>query len=84
MEDIIRKKLTDALVPERLEVINESHLHAGHAGDNGSGQSHFKVLVVSKDLAALPKVLAQRQIYDVLSDELKNGIHALSIKVLAE
>lgn len=84
MEDIIRQKLTESLAPSRLEVINESHLHAGHAGDDGSGESHFRVTVVSKRFKGLSRVAAQRVIYDILSEELKNGIHALSINALAE
>ena len=84
MEDIIRQKLTESLTPTRLEIINESHLHAGHAGDDGSGESHFRVLIVSKRFAGLTRVAAQRLVYGVLTDELKNGIHALSISTLAE
>jgi BolA protein len=84
MEETIRRKLTESLAPTRLEVINESHLHAGHAGDNGTGESHFRVLVVSQKLAGLSRVAAQRVIYGVLAEEMSNGIHALSINVLAE
>ena len=84
MEETIRRKLTESLAPTRLEVVNESHLHAGHAGDDGSGESHFRVLVVSRRFAGLSRVAAQRVIYEVLAEEMKNGIHALSINVLAE
>jgi BolA protein len=81
MEDTIREKLTKALNPTHLDVINESHLHAGHAGDNGSGQSHFRVVVVSDSLRGLGRVAAQRKIYEILDDEMRSGIHALSISI---
>jgi BolA protein len=81
LEDIIRKKLMDSLQPQALEVINESHLHAGHAGDDGTGQTHFRVVVVSDTLRGMGRVAAQRRIYEILSDEMKNGIHALSISI---
>ena len=84
MEEIIRQKLTEALNPTRLEVINQSNLHAGHAGDNGSGESHFHVVVVSPDLSALSRVEGQRRIYTILANELEGRIHALSINILKE
>lgn len=84
MEEIIRQKLTEALNPVRLEVINQSHLHAGHAGDNGTGESHFHVIVVSTDLSDLSRVEGQRRIYAILAEELKSRIHALSINILKE
>lgn len=84
MESRIRKKLSDAFSPSLLEVVNESHLHRGHAGDDGSGESHFRVKVVSKSFAGMSRVAAQQAVYRALSDEVKNAIHALSISTLAE
>lgn len=84
VEEIIRQKLTETLHPTRLEVINKSHLHAGHAGDNGTGESHFHVVVVSSELAGLSRVDGQRRIYQVLAQELKTTIHVLSINILKE
>lgn len=84
LESRIREKLQTALNPSLLEVVNESHLHHGHAGDNGTGESHFRVKVVSKSFAGLPRVAAQQMVYRILEDEIKNGIHALSISTLAE
>ena len=83
MEETIRRKLTEALNPSLLEVVNESHLHKGHAGDDGSGESHFRVMVVAEAFAGLSRVDAHRLVCKVLEKELKNGIHALSIKALA-
>ena len=82
MDDIIRRKLTESLAPTRLEVVNESHLHIGHAGDDGSGESHYRVKVASPRLAGFSRVEAQRVVYAILADEIKNSIHALSINIL--
>lgn len=84
MEDTIREKLEKHLNPSVLEIVNQSHLHAGHAGDNGTGESHFRIKVVSSVFAGMSRIEAQRLIYGILSDELKNGIHALSINALAD
>lgn len=84
MEDIIRQKLTESLHPIHLEVINQSHLHAGHAGDNGTGESHFLVKVASDHFAGLSRIEGQRIIYGLLEEELKTTIHALSINILRD
>ncbi len=84
MDEIIRQKLTESLTLTRLEVINESPLHAGHAGDNGTGESHYRVLVASRELSGLSRIEAQRKIYRILGEEIKSSIHALSINVLNE
>lgn len=83
MQSIIREKLIDALEPIRLDVENESHLHAGHHGSPGSGESHFRVLVVSPKFAGLTRVARHRLVNDTLAAELKGGIHALAIKAYA-
>lgn len=69
--------------PLKLAVINQSHLHAGHAGDNGSGESHFRVEIVSTRFDGQGRVERHRMVTDVLSEHLKGSIHALSIKALA-
>ena len=79
MQDIITKKLGQALSPARLEIVNESARHAGHAGFDGSGESHFRVLVVSELFEGLGRVDRQRIVYKELNDEMKGGIHALSL-----
>ncbi|HEY8190626.1 MAG TPA: BolA family protein [Micavibrio sp.] len=84
LDEIIHRKLTESLAPTRLEVINESHLHIGHVGDNGTGESHYRVVVVSPHLSGFSRVESQRKIYKILSEEMKNRIHALSINVLEE
>ena len=80
MVEIIENKLHDALEPSFLEVRNESHLHAGHAGDDGSGESHFCLVIASDKFKGLSRVNKERIIYDVLVNEMKI-IHALSIQI---
>lgn len=80
MQDIIHAKLAQALQPSQLDVVNDSGRHKGHAGDDGSGESHFTVTVVSDSFAGKSRVARQRMIYDLLAYELQNGLHALSIK----
>lgn len=83
MEDRIAKKLAQALQPYVLEVHNDSARHHGHAGDDGSGETHFNVLVVSDCFAGKSRIERQRMVYDALSQEMRGGIHALSLKTLA-
>jgi BolA family transcriptional regulator, general stress-responsive regulator len=78
----IHEKLTIALKPERLEVIDESHLHVGHAGARPGGESHFRVAIVSAAFEGLPQVARQRRVYGILKDELASGVHALSLVTL--
>jgi BolA protein len=83
IEETIRSKLTTALSPERLEVINESELHAGHRNSPGTGESHFRVLVVSKQLSGKSRIERHRLINALLAAELRGGVHALAIKAYA-
>ncbi len=76
----IEEKLKNALQPEILELTNESHLHAGHSGDDGSGESHFRLVIKSHNFKENNRVAQQREIFQILADEMKI-IHALSIKV---
>jgi BolA protein len=82
-EEIIREKLMAALNPTHLHVENQSHLHAGHAGDNGSGESHFYVEVTSAVFLNQSKVARYRIVHDILEDDLKHCIHALSLRLLS-
>jgi BolA protein len=76
--DEIAERLTAAFAPERLEVLNESHRHAGHAGDDGSGESHFRVLVRAPALAVLGRVARHRAVHAALGD-LTTRVHALAL-----
>jgi BolA protein len=79
----MREKLMLALNPTRLDVVNESHLHAGHSSSPGTGESHFRVLIVSDAFSSKSRVERHRIVNDVLRDELRDGVHALAIKALA-
>lgn len=85
IETAMRDKLTAAFVPERLEVINESHLHAGHQGGamDGTGETHFRVRIVSDAFAGKMRIKRHQAINDTLADEFANGLHALAIEVAA-
>ncbi len=78
----IEAKLRAELDPTEIEVVDESHLHAGHAGAR-SGGGHFRVSIVSERFAGLNRVQAQRLIYKILEAEMKSEIHALSITARA-
>lgn len=77
MQEKIENKLFDALSPTYLKVENQSYKHAGHAGDDGSGESHFSVDVVSNSFQGLSRVACQKLVFKVLEEEMKT-IHALS------
>jgi BolA protein len=85
--DSIRRKLTAAFAPVALEVVDESHRHAGHAGatrDDGSqGETHFQVRLVSAAFEGVTRVERQRRVYAALKDELAGPVHALSLAALA-
>jgi BolA protein len=85
IEQSIRDKLSERFQPERLEVINESHLHAGHQGGamDGTGETHFRVRVVSSHFDGLGRVARHRAVNDALADDLDDGVHALAIQVAA-
>jgi BolA family transcriptional regulator, general stress-responsive regulator len=80
---IIEAKLTEAFRPTALVVTDESARHAGHAGAREGGESHFRVEIVSAEFAGKSRVARQRLVHDVLSDELKGPIHALSLALMA-
>ena len=62
-----------------LDIIDDSHRHAGHAGHDGLGESHFQVRIVSDAFAGKSRVERQRLVYDLLAAELKDRVHALSL-----
>ena len=80
MEETIRSKLTGNLSDAQVDVVNESHLHAGHAGSPGTGNSHFRVRVVSPDFDGMNRVARQRLVYGLLKEELEGPVHALALE----
>jgi BolA family transcriptional regulator, general stress-responsive regulator len=83
LETRMREKLQIGLRPSRLDLVNESHLHEGHRNSPGTNESHFRVLIVSEAFAGKSRVERHRLINDLLSSELKDGVHALAIKACA-
>ncbi len=75
----IRTKLNDAFAPQRLDIVDESHKHAGHEGARGGG-GHFNVMIVTDAFAGKTLIQRHRMIYTALGEELKQAIHALSIQ----
>ena len=83
VETRIRESLTLALEPLHLDVVNESHLHAGHRSSPGTGDSHFRLLVISAKFAGLSRVARQRLVNQALSQLMGKPIHALAMQTLA-
>ncbi|HWU73393.1 MAG TPA: BolA family protein [Sphingomonas sp.] len=83
LAEIIAARLSENLTPSRLEVINDSHHHAGHMGDDGTGESHFTVIVESDRFVGLNRVARQRLVNQALADLLSSRIHALAIRARA-
>ncbi|MEO0411895.1 MAG: BolA family protein [Pseudomonadota bacterium] len=75
----IEDKLTDKFAPETLKVVDQSHLHAGHAGAREGGQTHFMVMMVSDAFEGTNRVARQRLVYTALKEELEERVHALSL-----
>ena len=80
-KEIIETKLS-VLNPHFLEVVDQSSLHAGHAGNpNGDDESHFAIKIAAKELDDLSMIKQHRIINNILKDEFDNGLHALSINI---
>lgn len=80
IESELIARLTITFSPTRLEVVNESHKHAGHGGDDGSGESHFAVLIRAEALAGLSRVARHRAVHAALGD-LNQRVHALALDI---
>lgn len=78
----LEQKLTAALSPTRLEIIDNSHKHAGHAGAHPEGESHFALVVVSEAFEGQNRVQRQRMVYEAIAQEMAEHIHALELKTL--
>lgn len=88
LQSAMEAKLTRVFSPERLVIVNESHLHAGHhhhgsdhhGAFDGTGETHFRVRIVSQAFRGLTRVARHRAVNDLLAEELKSGVHALAIE----
>lgn len=85
IEERIVKKIEEAFAPERLAVINESHLHAGHhhGPQSENGETHFRVRVVSPAFAGMSRIERHRKLNELLSAEIADGVHALALEPAA-
>jgi BolA family transcriptional regulator, general stress-responsive regulator len=82
-ESLLRERLMVALTPSRLDVVNQSHMHAGHASSPNNGESHYDVLVVADAFKGRTRLERHRLVNDAAADLLKGRIHALAIKAYA-
>lgn len=79
----IRERLEQALRPTRLDITDESHLHAGHSRQARAGESHFRVLVVSPEFAGKSRIARHRLVNELLAEQLATKVHALAIHAYA-
>lgn len=82
-QELITEKLTKAFAPESLSVVDESHLHAGHAGARPGGETHYRVYIVSDAFQGKSRIDRHRMINATLAGELAAGVHALAIHASA-
>ena len=77
----INDALASAFATTKLDVINESHLHAGHAGDDGTGESHWRVVIAAPEFAKMSRIARHRAVHAALGAGIIGRIHALAIDV---
>ena len=83
VSDYLEEKLTEAFSPVSLEVINESHLHKGHAGDDSSGESHMRIKIVAEAFNSMSRIERHRAINAIVQPMIDEGLHACAIEVKA-
>lgn len=81
--ETIETKLRAALQPSALTIVDESHLHQGHAGHRPGGESHFRVTIEAAAFAGQGRVARQRLVYKALAEELAGPVHALALDARA-
>lgn len=84
VRDDIVQKLSVKFAPSHLEVIDESDKHQGHAGWRDGGATHFRVRIASPMFAGQSRLMQHRAVMDALAAELKAGVHALAVEIVAE
>ncbi|WP_420563775.1 BolA family protein [Thalassobaculum sp.] len=77
--ETMHDKLQNAFAPTALEIVDESHLHAGHMGARPEGETHFRVTIVSAAFAGASRVQRHRLVHEVLAAELRERVHALAL-----
>ena len=80
----ISKKISSTLSPINLEIVNESHLHAGHQESfDGSGETHLRIKIVSEAFEGMSRVNRHRAINELVLEEIEQGLHAIAIEAKA-
>jgi len=79
----LAKRLRDAFSPLFLEILNESHLHAGHGHHDGSGETHLRIRIVSDAFSAMSRIERHRAVNALANDQFEKGLHALAIEARA-
>ncbi len=80
-EERMRHVIDEALQPARLDIIDESHLHAGHVGARPEGETHYRLHIVCVQFEGKSRVERHRLVYDLLQPELDNGLHAVALQL---
>lgn len=83
MEATLHQVLSAAFNPDSLIIENESHLHAGHAGSPGTGDSHFSVTIVSRDFENLTRLARHREVMAILENSFSQNLHAITLSLKA-
>ncbi|HEY8566682.1 MAG TPA: BolA family protein [Beijerinckiaceae bacterium] len=83
MKELIEARLTEALSPAALDVVDESHLHAGHAGARPGGETHYRLNIVSTAFSGKSRVDRHRLVNAALDEAFRRGLHAIAIKARA-
>lgn len=79
LEVEINAAIKAKLAPHAFEVINESHMHAGHSGDDGSGESHWRIILDAPGMADMSRIARHRAVHDALGPDIIGRLHALAI-----
>jgi len=87
-EDIIRQKLNTSFKPQLLEITNESGKHKGHSQHKGAvpeetGETHFRIHIIAEIFRGMKREERHRAVYHVLDHEMRNGVHAVGLKIEA-
>lgn len=82
MTETLHKKITEAFCPTTLKITDESHKHVGHAGYQEGGESHFHLVIVTEDFEGKSRVARHKMVNQLLAEELRTSIHALSLTLL--
>lgn len=80
VKDEIETRLTAAFAPQRLDVVNESHQHAGHSGDDGTGESHFRIMIRATQFAQMGRLARHRAVQAALGD-INTRVHAIALDI---